>query len=243
MPASKSKTLDYAFVLHKRAFSETSLIVELFVRDVGRTTVIAKGARRKKSQFSGLLEPFNQIHVKWTGRSEMGTLTLAERCNEPVRLASQQLFCGMYLNELLINLLEPNDPYPALYDEYQSCLDSLQNQQQLESILRQFELTLLEQIGYGLQLECDAQDGEPIVADRSYRFQIDHGLMTVLTTNQSTISGATLIALNQGQALTLQQRREAKQLLRRVIDYHLNGKPLRSRDLFRTIQSSQHKLD
>ena len=238
MPANQSNSLHHAFVLHKRAFRETSLIVELFVRNIGRVTVVAKGAQRKKSQFAGILEPFNPIRVTWSGRSEMGTLTLAERSGEPLRLFSQTLFCGMYLNELIINLLERHDPHPALYDHYQASLGMLHDGRQLESILRHFELTLLEEIGYALQLENDGFSGDPIVAGQMYRYQIDHGLIAVEFSRRSTIRGSTLIALAQGQRLTSQQRLEAKLLLRQVINHHLDGKPLRSRDLFRTIQSS-----
>ncbi|MEE9411854.1 MAG: DNA repair protein RecO [Methylococcales bacterium] len=238
MPANQSNSLHHAFVLHKRAFRETSLIVELFVRDIGRATVVAKGAQRKKSQFAGILEPFNPMRVSWAGRSEMGTLTLAERYGEPLRLSSQTLFCGMYLNELIVNLLERHDPHPTLYDHYQASLGMLHDGQPLESILRRFELTLLEEIGYGLHLEDNGDSSEPIVAELTYHYQIDHGLLVVEVSDRSTISGSTLIALAQGQRLTTQQRFEAKQLLRRVIDHRLDGKPLRSRDLFRTIQSS-----
>lgn len=243
MSANQATSLHQAYVLHRRVFRETSLIVELFVRDIGRVTVVAKGAQRKKSQFAGVLEPFNPMRVSWTGRSEMGTLTLAERCSEPLRLSSQTLFCGMYLNELIINLLERHDPHPILYDHYQASLGLLHDGQQLESTLRQFELTLLEEIGYGLHLENDACSDNPVVAELSYRYQLDQGLVVAEVNDRAIISGSTLIALGQGQLHTIQQRREAKQLLRQVIDHHLEGKPLRSRDLFRTIQSSQNNLD
>ncbi|MEE9344726.1 MAG: DNA repair protein RecO [Methylococcales bacterium] len=243
MSTNQSNSLHQAYVLHRRVFRETSLIVELFARDIGRVTVVAKGAQRKKSQFAGVLEPFNPMRVSWIGRSEMGTLTLAERCSEPLRLSSQTLFCGMYLNELIINLLERHDPHPILYDHYQASLGMLHDGQQLEPTLRQFELILLEEIGYGLHLENDACSGKPVVADLSYRYQFDQGLVVAEVSDRATISGSTLVALAQGQLRTTQQKREAKQLLRQVIDHHLEGKPLRSRDLFRTIQSSHNNLD
>jgi DNA repair protein RecO (recombination protein O) len=238
MPDNQLKILHRAFVLHKRPFRETSFIVELFVRDFGRATVIAKGAQRKRSQFSGILEPFNQMRVRWSGRSELATLTLADRCDEPLRLDSQKLFCGLYLNELIINLLKRNDPHPKLYDDYQACLQSIHHCQDLESLLRKFELSLLDEIGYGLQLEYDADSGLPVVPEQTYRYQIDQGLIVAKTSGKPVVYGSTLLALGQGLELTQQQRREAKQLLRQVIDHHLEGKPLRSRDLFRTIQSS-----
>lgn len=238
MSTTFSTAQHQAYVLHKRAYSETSLIVELFIRDVGKKTLIAKGARRKKSQFSGILEPFNQLRVNWSGRSSLATLTLAERCQEPVQLVSKRLFCGLYLNELIMNLLTHDDPHQHLFDHYQHCIHALQSSLDLELLLRQFELTLLEQIGYGLQLEHEGQNGEPVVAEKRYRYLSDQGLVTVERTDLTTITGSTLIALLRGEALTDQQKREAKLLLRGIIDNRLEGKPLRSRDLFRTIQTS-----
>ena len=235
MPANQSNSADYAYVLHKRVFRETSLIVELFIRSTGRKAVIAKGAQRKKSQFSGMLEPFNQIRVNWSGHSELGTLTLAERCDQPVQLSSHRLFCGLYINELIINLLTFDDPHQQLFDNYQICVEALQKSQNLESILRRFELILLNEIGYGLQLEHESQNGAPVVAERTYRYLPNQGLIDVDCVDQTTISGTTLIALTQQQTLTVDQQRETKHLLRQAINYHLDGKPLRSRDLFRTI--------
>ncbi|HFD12200.1 MAG TPA: DNA repair protein RecO [Crenotrichaceae bacterium] len=227
-----------AFVLHTRAFRETSLVVELFIRDIGRKATIAKGARRKKSQFSGVLEPFNQLQVSYSGRSDLATLVSAERCHLPVQLNSQRLFCGMYLNELILNLLTDCDPHQQLFDDYLCCVNALQDSDDLESLLRQFELSLLEHIGYGLQLECEGLTGNPVIAEQCYQYRLDQGLVVADRSAQPTLSGTTLLALSRRQMLTFQQRREAKQLLRCIIDHHLDGKPLRSRDLFRTIQSS-----
>ena len=52
-----------AYVLHQYDWSETSLIVELFVRPLGRIVVAAKGAKRPTSNFRAVLIPFAPIHV------------------------------------------------------------------------------------------------------------------------------------------------------------------------------------
>ncbi|MCH9698167.1 MAG: DNA repair protein RecO [Gammaproteobacteria bacterium] len=238
MPASHLTTSDSAFIIHKRAFKESSLIVELFCRSVGRKTVIAKGAKSKQSKYNGILEPFNLLRVTWTGKSDLATLTLAERCQEPLKLCAQPLFCGLYLNELVVNLLQHNDPHPQLFDNYQTTINHLQQSDDLEPILRHFELSLLNDIGYGLQLDHDSQTGELIQHSRFYRYITRQGLVASESMNDALVSGATLLALSRNQPLNSQHRREAKQLLRRIIDDILEGKPLRSRDLFRTIQTT-----
>ena len=50
--------LQRGFILHRRPYSETSLLVDLFTEESGRLTVIAKGARAKRSSWKSVLQPF-----------------------------------------------------------------------------------------------------------------------------------------------------------------------------------------
>ena len=94
-----------AFVLHRRPFSESSLVVELFTRNLGRVAALAKGARRPGSPLR-LLDPFQPLLIGMSGRGELPTLTHAEADGCAYALAGGALFCGFYLNELLLRLLE-----------------------------------------------------------------------------------------------------------------------------------------
>lgn len=67
-----------AFVLHSRPFSETSLLLDLFSESEGRVRVLAKGARSRRSQLKGTLQPFTPLLVRWSGRGEVKTLRNAE---------------------------------------------------------------------------------------------------------------------------------------------------------------------
>ncbi|HEX9180477.1 MAG TPA: recombination protein O N-terminal domain-containing protein, partial [Burkholderiales bacterium] len=67
-----------AFVLHSYPFRETSLVVEAFSRNFGRIGLVAKGARRPKSNLRGLLLAFQPLLVSWSGKTELRTLTRAE---------------------------------------------------------------------------------------------------------------------------------------------------------------------
>lgn len=69
---------DLAFVLHTLAWRETSLIVEVFTRSHGRLGLVAKGARRPRSALRGLLQPFQPLELRWTGKSELRNLIAAE---------------------------------------------------------------------------------------------------------------------------------------------------------------------
>ena len=60
------KPLEPAYVIHRRAYSDTSMIVELLTPAQGRVSVLARGVKRGKSPKALLLQPFRSLHVSWT---------------------------------------------------------------------------------------------------------------------------------------------------------------------------------
>lgn len=64
-----------AFILHTRPYGETSLLLEAFSAEFGRIGLLAKGARRGKSPWRGLLQPFRLLLMSWRRRRELGLLT------------------------------------------------------------------------------------------------------------------------------------------------------------------------
>ena len=112
-----------ACIIHHTDYSESSLLLELFTRDYGRVGVIAKGARRPKSGKRALLNPFSSLLLSWTGRGELGVLTQTEANGLPVVLSGEALYCGFYVNELLLRLLHRHDAHEALFEGYQNCLN------------------------------------------------------------------------------------------------------------------------
>ena len=95
-----------AFVVHSKPYKETSLIVTFLTERNGKVDAVAKGAKRKKSKFSGNLEPFQLLNIDYGGRSNLKTLFLAESI-EPYKdfVESENLFSAFYVNEL-INFFE-----------------------------------------------------------------------------------------------------------------------------------------
>ena len=74
----KPFSLEEAFVLHSRPYKETSLIVELFTRNYGRVSVVAKGAKRPKSKISVIKTPFSLFLVSCSGKGDLKNLTNSE---------------------------------------------------------------------------------------------------------------------------------------------------------------------
>jgi len=79
MNASRT-TLEPAYVIHRRAYSDTSLIVELLTPGYGRVSVLARGVKKGKAQKSLLLQPFRSLHVSWAGRGELPVTGLRVLC-------------------------------------------------------------------------------------------------------------------------------------------------------------------
>src|SRR6478672_8479831 len=133
------------FVLHSYPYKETSLIVDLFSRDYGRVTLVAKGAKRPHSRLRGVLQTFQPLSVAWSGKSEMRTLTGAEWVGGMLPLEKSALLCGFYLNELLVKMMARDDAHPALFDHYVSTLNQLAHKEPAHIVLRKFELALLRE--------------------------------------------------------------------------------------------------
>jgi DNA repair protein RecO (recombination protein O) len=67
-----------AFVLHTYPYRETSLIVEAFTSAYGRVAMVARGAKRPRSEVRGLLQAFQPLALSWAGAGELKTLVKAE---------------------------------------------------------------------------------------------------------------------------------------------------------------------
>lgn len=222
--------LQPAYVLHRRPYRETSLLVEAFTAEHGRVGLIAKGVRRGKGRLQGVLQPFHPLLLSWSGRGELRSLTDAEGRGPVPVLSGRTIYSAFYLNELLLRLTEREDPHPALFAHYGETLAALCEDE--EWALRLFERDLLSELGYGLALETDV-DGEPIAEDALYDYQAEIGAIRcgdVPTVR--AISGRALLVLGGHVPPDEQSRREVKKLLRRVLRLYLGTRPLESRVLY-----------
>jgi DNA repair protein RecO (recombination protein O) len=229
-----------SYVLHTYAFRETSLIVEAFTRGFGRVALVAKGARRPKSALRGLLLAFQPLLLSWSGKAELRTLTRAEwQGGQPV-LSGLALICGFYLNELLMRLLARDDPHERLFDYYRGTLLGLGEETDLAAVLRRFELRLLQELGYALPLEREAESGRPLEAGRWYAYVPERGPLPVGApgTPKTTVElrGKTLLDMARDDYSDPATQAESKALMRVVINHHLGGQPLHTRQLLRNLK-------
>src|SRR5437899_2499222 len=164
-----------AFVLHAYPYRETSLIVEAFTPDFGRVALVARGAKRPRSELRGLLQGFQPLLLSWSGQQELKTLQKAEWRGGLPRLRGAALLCGFYLNELLLKLLPREDAHPRLYAIYEAALAELAAGAEQAPLLRRFELQLLSELGYALPLTTETDTGAAIDPAASYHYAFDRG--------------------------------------------------------------------
>ena len=225
-----------AFVLHTYPWRETSLIVEALTRDHGRVALVARGAKRGTSQLRGLLSPFSALAVSWSGRGEVKTLVRAEWTGGLVPLRGDALLAGFYLNELIVRLLARADAHPALFGAYARALRELAGDQApLDLALRAFEFELLREIGYLPALDVCA-DGEAVAPQARYRVDPQRGLVVADGSEAASVSGATALAMAEGRFAQPGVAAEARTMLRLIIRYHLDGRPLNTRRILQDLR-------
>lgn len=228
-----------AFVLHSYPYRESSLVIEAFTREAGRVAMVARGARRPKSNLRGALLAFQPLHLSWFGRGELKTLHSAERFGGFFKLEGLSLLCGFYVNELTMKLLARDDPHERLFGHYEATLERLAQGTLPQTVaLRLFERDLLRELGYAFELEREAKTALPIAAERDYAYEIEHGPTPAgpALPAHRRIRGQSLLDLARGEfsdSLSLQQ---SKLLLRTLIDHYLGAQHLNTRQLLRDLQ-------
>lgn len=231
--------LQSGYVLHARPWRDSSLIVEYFSRDQGRLPLVARGAKSRRQRggsAAALLQPFTPLQVSWSGRGSLKTMTACEAVGPALSLTGRRLYSGLYLNELLTRLLQHEDPHQKLFNHYAATLTLLVEAEEEELPLRRFELVLLGELGYGFDLACDGLSGQPIAEDAWYHYHDEHGLVIAPETGgerQPRFLGSDLARISRGD-FSGGARLCAKQLLRQALTGHLGGRPLKSRELFRS---------
>lgn len=217
------------FILHVRAWRETSLLLEAFSRDHGRVGLLARGVRTPRARIPrASLEPFQLLALDWAGSGELPNLRAVEVDIVAGRFSGETLLSGLYVNELLVRLTARHDPHPELFDRYGVLLQELAATASLAWTLRRFERDLLAELGYGMLLDRDAS-GAPLSAEAEYVYVPEHG--AVRADAQSTgmrVRGAALFALHRDELPQPGDLAALRRMLRGVIRVHLGHGELRA---------------
>jgi DNA repair protein RecO (recombination protein O) len=247
--------LDRGYVLHSYPYRETSLILQAWTEKHGRFGLVAKGVRRPRSATRSLLVPFQPLLLSWFGRGELKTLKVAEPAAPATPLAGESLMSAFYVNELLLKLTSREDPHEALFEAYDQAISELRGlsrrssphaeplpkERDIEPILRRFELRLLQELGYAVEMTREAGHGPPIAAEREYYYVVERGAVAAgegeAPSNAVRLLGRTLIDLESGILDDPATAAQAKQLMRLLINHSLNGQQLATRALVRDLRA------
>lgn len=140
-------------VLGVRKHGETSVIAELMTRSRGRHLGLVQGGRSRTQR--AMLQPGNRVTAKWRARlsEHLGQYRL-----EPLQLRAGTLMEAPHMLMVLqtlashLRLLAERDSHPALYDAANVVLDNTTELTIAGSLLVRFELALLEELGFGIDL-------------------------------------------------------------------------------------------
>lgn len=232
---AKGIALQPAYVLHRRPYRNTSALIEVLSLDLGRIGLVARGLRRPRSPLTGTLEPFRPVLLSWSGRGELGTLTNAEAAAHTPAIDHRRLLSGFYINELVMRLLPRQAPDRRLFAHYAEAIAELAGETSESILLRRFEKALLEALGYGPELNREADTGASLDPDAAYVCPPDSGPVRCRPGYEAegpVVHGSTLLALQRGEFSDPRNLREARDLMRALLAPRLGDRPLHSRQMY-----------
>ena len=226
--------LQPAFLLHRKPYRDSSRIYDFFTLEHGIISVIAKSVWRKEKggSLANLIQPFTPLLISFIGRTSLKTLSKVELADNHKNFSGERIFCALYLNELLLKLVGRNIPYPELFGYYSKSLDALKSMSSVEEPLRSFELFLLAELGYQIDLETDST-GVPINECANYLYEPAHGFTKIqseIVNQGGRYFGKDILTMAKGEFNGVSVA--LKRLLRVTLSYHLGEKELQSRSLF-----------
>ena len=151
---------DEGIILGARRHGESSVIAEIMTRTRGRHLGLVRGGRSRRMQ--PVLQPGNSVQVTWRARLDqhLGTYQV-----EPTVLRAAALMesatavYGVQALAALLRLLPERDPHPHLYEALGIILENLRDPQSAGELFIRFELAMLEDLGFGLDLTRCAATG------------------------------------------------------------------------------------
>ncbi len=134
-------------------WSETSLIANIYTREFGKLSVLAKGARRPKSPFEAALDLLSICRVVFIAKhSDALDLLTEAKLTKRFRGGTRdllRLYAGYYVAELLERLTDKQDRQPGIYDLAVATLDAISDSAQpLAGVVLRLELQMLRLVGH-----------------------------------------------------------------------------------------------
>ncbi len=151
---------DEGIIIGSRRHGESSVILEVMSRGHGRHMGIVRGGRSRRMQ--PVLQAGNRVELVWRARLDehLGMFQV-----EPLELNAARLLssaCAVYALQTLaahLRLLPERDPHAGLFETLAIVLEHLEDPATAAELLVRFELMVLEELGFGLDLGSCAATG------------------------------------------------------------------------------------
>jgi DNA repair protein RecO (recombination protein O) len=230
----KGKLNSNGFVIQKQPFRNNSLLL---------TVIDSSGQLFKGLLYNGqkkYIQPFQPYYFVLNVKPGLSLFEKIEVSQPMISLQAENLYCAMYLNELIGRLGENLKEADGVYSAYHQTLLQLSKTKGLglEWCLRKFELFFLNEIGFGFDFSTDNQ-GQAIKPQANYQFDIASGIWEAKSQSNQGIqcTGEALLALANDDLTSAAVLALAKKINRQRIQQLLNGKPLISRSFFESASS------
>ena len=168
-----------AIVLRHTEFGEADRLIILFSRYQGKIRTIAKGIRKIKSRKAGHLEPFTQSKLLLARGRDFWIITQAESINPHLKLKDDLLLTayGSYILELVERFMSEEIENPALYNLLSITLQRLERDENTDTVIRYFEIKLLDLLGYKPELQNCVHCRKEILPEDQYFSYQDGGTL------------------------------------------------------------------
>lgn len=171
-------------------------MLSVLVDGIGHLSMLARIKGKHAIKQNAHLQPFTRLLCDYAGKYDLKYLNKFELNDSPLSLTGKCLYCAFYLNELIHHIVPCNEPLESVYELYHQHLTQLQTSTDYEPILRSFEYQLLNELGFGIEFDIDA-DGELITPQHSYEYVAEVGFIKTQS-HYSVFAGKVLLALSEG---------------------------------------------
>lgn len=226
-----AESLDvHGYVLHSRAWKESSLLLDFFSLEKGLIRASARGAKKdiKKHSLAQLLQPYTGLKLTLASSHDYYHLQSLDPLEPRLALTGDASLCAFYCNELLMRLLPERDAHAELFNQYRHTLHALLVSKDFASELRSFECVLIESLGYSIDFEYD-KTGNAVIPEAFYRVH-DDGVSMVVSADNHCVTGLSLMRMANKQWSL--EPECSKRIFRQLLLPHLGDKPLQSKDLW-----------
>jgi DNA repair protein RecO (recombination protein O) len=214
--------------LHKRAYRETSLQLDVLTQDFGVISLIARGVTgAKKHILRTQLQALQHLKICYQLKSELAYLNQAELLSAPLMLSGERAMAGLYLNELVLKLCPRHDADPELFEFVLRTTQSLQHEQNLAWLVRRFERDLLIHLGYMAPWTFTAK-GTSVDADAYYRIHAELGVIQATDNDNGAIRGQDIIDFSEDRLPSKLSMPLWRNIMHQVISQHIGNTQPRS---------------